>query len=543
MFAVGMVEALVIGVIGSVAGVGVGSLLASGAVHLLTDTVNSLYFATSIEAVRLQPGDWMFGFVIGVGFSLLAGLLPARDATETPPAQILARGDWSPGFVWLRRPFTGLVLLALAGLALLVPPLPLAGGGKMPLGGFITATTLVLGGALLSGQVLVVLARLLRPLARGPVGRLATSRLEDGSSRHRLAVAGLVVAVGMVTSMLQMVGSFRATIERWFDVRFQGDLYVSERGASGSPAFSGIDPAVIERLVGDPAVEFFDTLHVARVEGPVGVTQLCGADLDAWQGPVKQIWVRPPGELLPQDDAEPALVSESFARRFGVLDGGRVEVTTAAGRRAVTPIAVFADYGNEFGSAVVPIERWKEWTHSERPLNTTLFLGEGQDINAVRDRLRLEHPGLEIRNGPELRAAALDIFDQTFRVTDALSAIGLAVALAGLLLGLLAIFDESATTWETLDRLGYSQRRLVLAAGIEGGGISLAAWLAGTALGLLIGWLLIDVINVQSFGWTLLWQVPVGHLLVLGFSLAVVGFICGAAAGTWWFRKHQASKS
>ena len=128
-------------------------------------------------------------------------------------------------------------------------------------------------------------------------------------------------------------------------------------------------------------------------------------------------------------------------------------------------------------------------------------------------------------------------------MTDALSAIGLAVALAGLLLGLLAIFDESATTWETLDRLGFSQRRLVIAAGIEGAGISLAAWLAGTVLGLLIGWLLIDVINVQSFGWTLLWRVPVGHLLVLGVSLTVVGFACGAAAGGWWFRKHQALKS
>ena len=65
----------------------------------------------------------------------------------------------------------------------------------------------------------------------------------------------------------------------------------------------------------------------------------------------------------------------------------------------------------------------------------------------------------------------------------------------------------------------------------------------GFALGLLIGWLLIDVINVQSFGWTLLWKVPVGHLVVLGASLTIVGFACGAAAGAWWFRKHQALKS
>ena len=45
------------------------------------------------------------------------------------------------------------------------------------------------------------------------------------------------------------------------------------------------------------------------------------------------------GQVLPDSieavaGAEPALVSETFARRFGVLDGGRVEITTAAGPRA-----------------------------------------------------------------------------------------------------------------------------------------------------------------------------------------------------------------
>ena len=29
---------------------------------------------------------------------MIAGWLPARDANQTPPAQVLARGDWSPGF-------------------------------------------------------------------------------------------------------------------------------------------------------------------------------------------------------------------------------------------------------------------------------------------------------------------------------------------------------------------------------------------------------------------------------------------------------------
>lgn len=541
IFIVIVLEAFVIGALGAVAGVGVGVLLASGAVHLLADTVNALYFETSVEAIRLQGTDWLLGIGLGTGFSLLAGFLPARDATETPPAQILSRGDWSPGFSWLRRPMAGIGFLVVAILAVFLPPQPLEGGGRMPLGGFIAATALILGTALLSGQVLVGLATLARRAAHGPTTRLALSRLADGSSRHRLAVAGLVVAVGMVTGMLQMVGSFRHTIISWFDVRFQADLYVSERGASGTSALRGLDPELIAELTKDDAIEVADTLYLAKVDGPVGVTSLAGANLVRWQEEALQIWLRPPGVITPEKDAEPALISETFGRRFDVLDGGVVILETPAGAKRITPVAVFADYGNEFGTAVVATSTWQEWMQSERPINTSLYLREGVDPNAVRDRLRLRFPGLDVRNEKELRTLALGIFDQTFRVTTALNGIGLAVAMAGLLLGLVAIFDESVTTWRTLVYLGYSRRRLLTTAAIEGGGIAAAAWVAGTVLGLAIGWLLIAVINVQSFGWTLLWRIPFATIFGFGLLLVAAGAVCGMVAAAWWIRREQPS--
>ena len=211
-----MLESLLIGTLGSILGLGVGMVLASGTVHLLADTVNALYFATSVEAIQLSGADVATGLAVGIGFSLFAGLLPARDAMSTPPAQILSRGDWSPGFVWLRRPWAGLSLVAIGLLCLLVPSLPLAGGSRLPLGGFLAAGCGIIGAALLSGQTLVWIARALQPVVGGAAAKLALSRLADGSSRHRLAVAGLVVAVAMVTGMGQMVGSFRGSIERWF---------------------------------------------------------------------------------------------------------------------------------------------------------------------------------------------------------------------------------------------------------------------------------------------------------------------------------------
>ena len=539
LFCLCLLEAVLIGLVGSLGGVVVGVVLASGAVHLLADTVNALYFATSIEAIELTRWDWMLGIGLGVVFSFVAGLIPARDAMQTPPAQVLARGDWSPGFSWLHRPILGYVLLVIGALCLWMPAQPMSGGGRLPIGGFSAAGCWIFGVALLSGQVLVGGARALRRLADGAVSRIAVSRLADGSSRHRLAVAGLVVAVGMVTGMLQMVGSFRDTIEGWFDVRFQADLYISERGVSGAGAINGIDPELIAELEGLDEVRFADTLYFQLVDAPIATTHLLGADFEAWTGPLLQLWYREPGQLEAVAGAEPAVVSETFARRFDLLDGGVVELQTPSGPKQVSPIGIFSDYGNEFGSAVIDQSVWQTWTGTQRALNTSLFLNAEVDTNALRDSLRLQYPGLDIRNAKELRTLALGIFDQTFRVTTALNGIGLTVAVLGLLLGLLAIFQESARTWATLDCLGFTRRRLIQAAGLEGAGIALAAWVCGTLLGVVLGWVLIAVINVQSFGWTLQWSVPWGAFALFGGLLTVCGYLCGAAAGAWWFANNQ----
>ena len=529
-----LLEAAFIGLIGSALGIGLGSLLAAGTVQALVDTVNALYFATAVESIQLRTSDLWVGFGMGITLSLLAGWLPARDAMLTPPAQILARGDWSPGFRWLQSRWPGVFIILLGVLVLKIPSPVLESGGRIPIGGFFAAGCWIFGAALLSGECMVLLNRWLQRFNLGPVGRLAVSRVAEGSSRHRLAVAGLVVAVAMVTGILQLVGSFQSTIERWFDVRFQADLYISEQGSTGMDAISGMDPGVITKLIDNETVDYADTQYVTYVNAPRGRTMLSGVDIELWQTRIDQIWQTPPGDLKPVQGVEPAFISEAFARRFNVLQGGVVALETPAGLRKITPVGIYSDYGNEFGTAAIDQATWRQWVGTDRPLNTSLFLKPGVNINQLRDALRLEFPGLDIRNAQELREVVLNIFHETFRVTYALNIIGVAVAIAGLALGMFAIFAESTSTWETLSHLGFRSRSFILMAGLESASIALSSWLSGTVMGLVLGWLLIYVINVQSFGWTLLWELPVSGILSFGLSLVLVGYLCGLLTGAWW---------
>ena len=534
-----LLEAGLIGLLGSALGIGFGMLLATGAVHVLADTVNALYFATSVDSIQLRASDLWIGGGIGFLFSLLAGWLPARDAMFTPPAQILSRGDWSPGFNWLRNPWVGGFILVLGVILLFIPSPLLESGSRVPIGGFLAAGCWIFGAALLSGEILVFISKIACRFQLRAAARMAISRLADGSSRHRLAVAGMVVAVGMVTGMLQMVGSFRGTIESWFDVRFQAELYVSERGSGGASGVNGIDAGILERLVGNEAIRYADTLYVSYVDAPRGKTILAGINFDKWTTELEQIWHTEPGKLRAVEGAEPVLVSETFARRFDVLDGGRVELQTPLGIRAVSPIGIYSDYGNEFGAAAVDIEIWKAWIGLDRPINTSVFLNPDVDVNEVRDAMRLEFPGLDIRNAKELRDVALGVFEQTFKVTSALNAIGVTVAVVGLVLGLLAMFAESASTWKTLTYLGFPSRSFVWTAGLEGAGVALSAWIGGTLVGMALGWLLIYVINVQSFGWTLVWELPFAGIAVFGLMMVACGLIGGLMTGAWWHARSR----
>ena len=112
------------------------------------------------------------------------------------------------------------------------------------------------------------------------------------------------------------------------------------------------------------------------------------------------------------------------------------------------------------------------------------------------------------------------------------------VAFAGLLLGLFAIFDESSRTWFTLGYLGFSRKQFLLTAGLEGAAIGMGAWISGSLVGAL-GWLLINVINVQSFGWTLQWHLPWTDFVIFGLLLFVIGFLSGVFSAALWIRKQK----
>ena len=209
-----------------------------------------------------------------------------------------------------------------------------------------------------------------------------------------------------------------------------------------------------------------------------------------------------------------AVVNEPFARRFGVATGERIELTTPAGPIEREVVGVYQDFSGHTGRVVVDVADYLALYPDEGPENVAIFLGK-DDVSAARSALAAalgEHYVVEILAGKEVRAEVLAVFERTFAVTVALQLIASLVAGLAVILVLCALVHERRRDLALVRVLGGS--RLQLGGMVVGEALllGLAGALGGLVVGLLVGYVLVAIVNLQSFGWTLRFAPPLSIL-------------------------------
>lgn len=515
-------EGLILGLVGSLVGVILGRLLAVGLVGAISTTVNTLYYETTGAAVTLYGGEVLFSIVFGVIASLVAGIIPAREAAMTPPAQAMRQGTQGGGLHLLRRWPIGLGFLFTAALLASLPPLRMPGGTVVPLGGYLAAMALVLAASILIGLLFAPVARLLGVGDSDPMRQYAGSQLRRPEGRHRLTAAGLSVAIGMSAAMAILVASFETTLTSWIQQMLKADLYVAAAGSNSVSNGNTISAASWKRIESMPGVAGADKLQRYTITLEGKDVFLGGAEYNQDAERFLQlIWIAPPRRIDPnaldvmEGGETPAWVSESFARRFKVNRGEVMELPTPVGQKSVRVTGVYAEYGNESGTILVGREHTSRWFADEGLTNMAIYAEEGTDVERLLEEIRAGYPGLVARTNERLRSESIRIFHQTFAVTYALEAIAVIIAVSGLGLALAGLLMERRQDLTTLRSVGATRGDIARASLWEGLGLALVGLGGGYVLSLLLGWILIHVINPQSFGWTLQYRVPWGAFAAL----------------------------
>jgi putative ABC transport system permease protein len=541
IFRLWLAEAAVYGVAASLAGLAVGAAMATVTVDAVTTTVRALYRDTIQGAVGLSAGDVALALALGIGGSLVAAWIPARDAAGTPPAQFLRIGRRIPPFALFQHPWIGAAALAAGALLLWLPPWRPQPGATIPVAGYATAFLWLTGGTLVAASLLGVVGRLIQFIGHDRASaRLAGSRLREPTSRHQLALAGFFVAVAMAAAMAFLINSFERTVTSWLDQRLRADLFVSSLGFKGSDNDQRMAGALLERIATMPEVAEVDRFRSVGLSIAGAPAALGGSRFDLIGDRQRLLWLQGPLDpAAAPAGAVPAYANENLVRRADLRIGDSVTIATPAGARKLWIAGVHADYSRDNGLLLVDIARLEEWYQVSDYETASVFLAPGADAAAVQAGLREAFPGLAVRRNAELMEAALFIFNQTFAVTRALQLIGILVALTGLVLSLLSVLRESSREISLQRTLGMRRGEIAAATALEGAGIALTGLLAGFLLSAALGNVLIHVINRQSFGWTLQAAFPWTDLAVLAAAVGALGFAASYAVGRLHMRKWQ----
>ncbi|MEM8861287.1 MAG: FtsX-like permease family protein [Chloroflexota bacterium] len=535
LFQLILVEAVILSLIGSVLGLVLGVVLGRGMIVLITQTINSFYFVVNVRSVLIDPFSLVKGVSFGVIAALIASFFPALEALRTTPASGLRRSNLEGKIEGiLPRLLAAWAILCLVGAGLLALP------GRNLIVAFAGLFAILIGFALVTPSVTVWLMRAaVRPMERlfGAVGRMAPRDINRSLSRTSVAIAALMTAVSVIVGVSIMIGSFRNTVVDWLNQTLQADIYISPTSATANRVEGSLNPEVVDDLITWDGVVAASTARVVRVYAPEYDRDITvsGVSGDISRGNRPYAWL-PRGwdhdrvwEALA--NSEGVIVSEPLILREEIdYPPDPVVLQTNDGPKEFPIVAVMYDYSSDQGMIWMGSDTYQTNWDDYEISTVALFVEPNADPDTMVDDMRATFAGrqdLVINSNRSLREGSIEIFDQTFAITSALRLLATVVAFIGVLSALMSLQLERSRELGVLRATGMTLRQMWKLSLLETGLMGFVAGLIAIPTGFVLAWVLIYVINVRSFGWTLQMDLQPSYFLQ-ALAVALVAALLAA---------------
>jgi putative ABC transport system permease protein len=489
-------EALVLGIVGALLGLAAGAWLGQQLLVLVSQSINDLYYVVNVTDIAVNPRSMIRGFVAGLGATLIAAAVPALEAASSQPRLALARSVIERRSGWISGK------AAIAGLATVVLGIVLLRvSGTGLVAGLIAVFMLLLGLALCVPVAVRAIARLAAPVASrlGGIGlRLAVSGVAASLSRTGVAIVALAVAVSATVGVSIMVDSFRGSVSDWLDNTLRSDIYVGV-------AHGTLDPDLVEDLLRLPGVADHSASRRVWIESSEGRTRLTAIRMARESYPGVTLEDGDRDEVWHAFDNEAAvLVSASYAYRHNVGSGDVVSLRTPDGERNFHIAGTYRSYDADLDAVLMSRRTYTEAWQDPAVESLGIYVAEGaspEDVIHDIRRLSSGRQALLVSSNGQLRERSMQIFDRTFVITGVLYWLAVSVAATGILGAMLALQLERARELAVFRALGMTPLQLGRMVVWQTAFMGLLSGLAAIPLGLVMGWVLINVINRRAFGW------------------------------------------
>jgi len=378
---------------------------------------------------------------------------------------------------------------------------------------------------------------------------LAGRYIKDSGTRTAVSVGALITAVALFASLVIMIYSFRSTVDLWAEQTVSGDLFLTMKLNVDNQYRQLIPPeAVVFFKSMEPDVEMVPSRrYFLRYNNfPYEFEVL---DLPPFFKYGDFFWMKGnPKNIRPQlRRGEGVVISEVFSNRTKLTVGDVFRARIEGSNVELPILGVVRDYRTHGGVVFYSMQHFKARYHDSRWSGIRFFFKDrSQDLSKAVSRLRKKiiarwGDTLDIMSGRDLRNAILRVFDETFAVTTVLLLIALFIAALGITTTLTVLVLERSRQLNTLYAVGASFKQIRTMIFWEAVFMVVLGEIAGILCGFILSYLLVYVINRQSFGWTFLYEVDWGALSLSLPLIILTALVAAIPAVRMVFRKPPAN--
>jgi putative ABC transport system permease protein len=516
-----LTEAFIVGLVSSAVGLALGVLFAIGLQKLLEA------FGIDLPTTQIQflPRTVIASFVVGVGVTLAAAVLPARRGAKISPMAALRGEGEAPAGSLRSRVITGAVVAG-AGVALLLAGL-FGGVGGIAVVGLGAALTFV-GVAILSPLVARPLAGAIgAPLPRlaGVAGKLGRQNAMRNPRRTAATAAALMIGLGLVGTVTVLASSVKASSTRIFDRSLAADFAVMT-----DQFMPNISPELEADLARRPELAAVAGLAQGdwRLDGshknlyaanPATLRQVLNVDVKAGDyGSLGR------GDVLVEDQ-------EAKDKHWSV--GDTVPMTFA--RSGTQQLRIGATYARNqlLGRYLISTQTYDANFTDRLDFVVLAKAAPGTGPAAARaavQQVAADFPNVKVRDQTQVKADQRKQVNQALGLVTALLLLAIVIALFGIVNTLALSVFERTRELGLLRAVGMSRRQVRAMVRGESVITAVLGAILGVTVGVLFGGVIVGDLKSQGIESLV---IPAGQLV----AYVILAAIAGVVAAVWPARR------
>ncbi len=527
-----LLESLALGAVGSILGIAIGWGLAWTLARFTTQTLNAMVMVVDLRHVALGAGTVVGAMALGLGATLSAAWLGAREILRITPIDALRVQTYRAAQRHRRALWIGATLVLIG--IIMVPM-----GQVWPIVALVAAAFVFLGLPLMLPELMLRIGNRLRPFCRKSLKLswyLALDNLLKFPQRTALTTVALGGALAMMLATATLVlGISRGTAE-WMRDAFAFDLVVSATdlneslyGQRSLPRelvaavrdVDGVDLAYgVRSLFADyrdkdimvVAVEIDPFLEMHRRRGSTGFSRQIAEG----------------GALARGKSGDAVYVSHNFAQLYSVSPGDRIELPTPSGVRTVEVIDAVEDYSWPRGTVLMDLDvlqrLWGDTTISYidvsvRPTATI------EDVRLrISELLRGKHNAF-VFDISQMRQISEQVLDQMVALANMQVLVAIVIGVLGVVNTLLISVLQRTREIGLVRAIGMTRGQAARIVVIEAIFVSIIAGIVGMVGGVLAGWFPLRAFTLAVTGFRVPIVIPVWHAIAALVVAVMVGFL------------------